>query len=65
MWLIAVATVGRHSQGAFWDEIFVTDIKGKTWIIKGRQEANINWLTRQSPWQGLTKTPTIFKRIVV
>ena len=22
-------------------------------------------LTRQSPWQGLTKTPTIFKRIVV
>ena len=23
------------------------------------------WLTRQSPWQGLTKTPTIFKRIVI
>ena len=28
MWLIAVATVGRHSQGAFWHEIFVTAIKG-------------------------------------
>ena len=41
MWLIAVATDGRHSQGAFWNEIFVTDIKGKTWIIKGRREANI------------------------
>jgi len=27
MWLIAVATVGRHSQGAFWHEIFVTAIK--------------------------------------
>ena len=41
MWLIAVATVGRHSQGAFWHEIFVTAIKGKPWIIKGRREANI------------------------
>ncbi|WP_373152919.1 hypothetical protein [Bacteroides xylanisolvens] len=28
MWLIAVATVGRHNQGAFWHEIFVTAIKG-------------------------------------
>ena len=28
MWLIAVATVGRHSKGAFWHEIFVTAIKG-------------------------------------
>ena len=27
MWLIAVATVGRHSQGAFWHKIFVTAIK--------------------------------------
>ena len=27
MWLIAVATDGRHSQGAFWHEIFVTAIK--------------------------------------
>ena len=28
MWLIAVATVCRHCQGAFWHEIFVTAIKG-------------------------------------
>ena len=34
MWLIAVATVGRHSQGAFWHEIFVTAIKGKTMDYK-------------------------------
>ena len=41
MWLIAVATVGHHRKGAFWHEIFVTAIKGKPWIIKGRREANI------------------------
>ena len=34
MWLIAVATVGRHSQGAFWHKIFVTAIKGKTMDYK-------------------------------
>jgi len=32
MWLFAVATVGRHSQGAFWLEIFVTAIKGRRWL---------------------------------
>ena len=42
MWLIAVATVGRHSQGAFWHEIFVTAIKRVNHgLIKGRREANI------------------------
>ena len=34
MWLIAVATVGRHSQGAFWHEIFVTAIKGENMDYK-------------------------------
>ena len=63
MWLFAVATVGRHCQGAFWQEIFVTDIKGKTWIIKGIQEANIKDMggseTAQQPdkqlyeWDGI------------
>ena len=34
MWLIAVATVGRHSPGAFWHEIFVTAIKGRNMDYK-------------------------------
>ena len=40
MWLFAVATVGRHSQGAFWQEIFVTAIKGRRRL----QKEGMKWI---------------------
>ncbi len=41
MWFLAVATVGRHSQGTFWQEIFATNTRGNTTIIKREREADI------------------------
>ena len=40
MWFLAVATVGRHSQGAFWQEIFVTAIRGRRRL----QEEGMKWI---------------------
>jgi len=40
MWLFAVATVGRHSQGAFWQEIFVTAIRGRRRL----QKEGMKWI---------------------